>query len=161
MGPPTKSHVIDEQRERDESHRGRERMRQLRLRLLLLLLKCRSDREHWNILKDLLDKKKRTPLVSLSQMLSTMRTRMNPPLRLPPSFDGLAREEARAYCDSIPPFTADDTPQSFFSRLFTTDDIQLAKLKIRNRRTTPGLDHWTYRMILTVPDEDLLKIMNK
>jgi hypothetical protein len=158
---PTIEEIIDEEQEKVESHRGRGKMRLLRLRLHSLLLRCRSEREHWKILRDILDKKKPTPQVALAELYPTMKGRMNPPLRLPPSFDMPARDRAREYNDSIPDVTVDTTPECFFSRLFTLDDIELAKLKIKNRVTTPGLDHWTYRMILSVANDVLLEIMNK
>jgi hypothetical protein len=158
---PTVDEIIDEERDKLESHRCRPKMCLMRLKLHTLLLHCRSEREYWAVLKNLLDKKKPTPQVALSELYPTMRARMNPPLRLPPSFDIPARERAREYNASIPNTTFDTSPEGFFSRLFTIDDIELAKLKIKNRVTTPGLDHWTYRMILSVPDDVLLEIMNK
>jgi hypothetical protein len=63
---------------------------------------------------------------------------------------------------SISPFTSDHSPQRFFSRAFSLEEMEGAKRHLSRRHTkgAPGLDRVSYQTVLDIPNEGLMRLFN-
>ncbi|KAI0689193.1 hypothetical protein C8T65DRAFT_588893 [Cerioporus squamosus] len=82
---------------------------------------------------------------------------MNSPAILPPQFDPLHIATLRLQAAALPRPAPDSTPEGFFSRPFSTEEIDAVKAHVRKNclGSARGLDRLSYDELLTVPSEDL------
>lgn len=100
-------------------------------------------------------------LVTSSQLRDDFVRRMNvnppPDAALPAQFDRLHYSLTRLTALSLPRHTVDTTPQAYFSRTFTVDEIDAAKAHIRKNclGSASGLDDVSYERVLDIPSDKL------
>lgn len=149
----------------DGSHRGRERTRQLQADNLEDFLDAaqRHDKAFWDKVREWLDPKNPLVAVPVSEIKDSFETRMNPPVQLPPNFDGEALADARLMNDAIPSVTIDHSEEGFFSRAFGLDEIAWSKEKAQEHtgKGTPGIDRSTYKLYTQIPSEALRELFNQ
>lgn len=100
-------------------------------RNLLRVLAVPPDGNLWSVTRSLLGPKPRPITVTVTQLRDSFETRMNPPQALPPEFNPLRHALNRLTAQSLPRQTLDTTKEGFFSRPFSTDEIEVVKTHIR------------------------------
>ncbi|KAK6996631.1 hypothetical protein R3P38DRAFT_3221702 [Favolaschia claudopus] len=138
-GQPPPPISADEVVDDDEGHRGRKRERELMYGNLLKLLACRgkSNKPFWLCLRAWTDPKPFKPCVSIGHLHDSFKARLNPP-------------------DIVP----DSTPQQFFSRRVTGEDMQEVKRKLHSKsfQSAVGIDKVSYAKTLTIPNQALVDL---
>ena len=139
------------------THRNRARVHDLQDKNLKLLLEAPNDGIFWKQVRTWLDKKKRTPGVSIEDLQMTFEQRMNPPAILPPSFDGVHHRTISATASLLPDRTTDRTPDSDFSRPISVTDIEEVKAIIVKHppKSARGSDEIRYKDVLCIPNDAL------
>ncbi|KAJ7110402.1 hypothetical protein C8R44DRAFT_633951, partial [Mycena epipterygia] len=112
----------------------------------------------WKEVKRLSDPAPVPVSVTAHDLKEVFEARLNPPTVLPDSFDAAQHTINTLLADIIPETTEDSTPEGFFSRDWTEDDV--AKLKDHIRKNSldsaTGEDAVLYAEILDIPNDDLL-----
>ncbi|PPQ76461.1 hypothetical protein CVT26_012897 [Gymnopilus dilepis] len=146
-----------------ESHRGRwwdRKLMWMNLQKLVTLSKS-SMKLFWKFLRRRTDPKPRSIPVSLEQLRTTFQTRMNPPPVLPEQFDANKFHADEEFLKELPTSTEDVTPERFFSRPFTVEEVELVKLKLQTHlHSATGLDGVKYADILSIPSQNLVDLFN-
>jgi hypothetical protein len=85
-----------------------------------------------------------------------------PSAQLPWSGEGAVQELRNTMSGSISPFISDHSPQRFFSRPFSLEEMEGAKRHLSHRHTkgSPGLDRVSYQTVLDIPNEGLMTLFN-
>lgn len=140
-----------------QSHRGRAMIRALQKENMQKLLDCIDERSFWSCVRTFIDPKPATCLVMVQQLATTFKDRMNPPTQLPPSFSIPHLHATQTLCNAIPENTDDATFGRWFSRPWSTKEIQQALHHVRkhNMHSALGLDQVSYETILSIPTENL------
>jgi hypothetical protein len=103
-------------------------------------------------------------MFSLSFLVYTLfEARLNPPSVLPDSFDAAQHKMNNLLADAIPESTDDTSPEGFFSKEWTEDDMTRLKNHIRKHGldSASGEDAVHYAEIMDIPNEDLLLLCNE
>jgi hypothetical protein len=126
------------------------------------LLACKTNKEFWTLLRSWTDDRHVAPAVTPAQLHESFKARLNPPDTVPDHFDADLHEIMTGLADTIPLRTQDRTPQGFFSRRITVEDIAEVKKKLRKKsfRSAHGIDAVSYSKILTIPNEVLVELFH-
>ncbi|KAJ6630226.1 hypothetical protein B0H10DRAFT_1774844, partial [Mycena sp. CBHHK59/15] len=102
------------------------------------------------------------PTVTPEQLHDSFKARLNPPESVPDHLDANLHKIISALVDTIPKHMQDCTPQGFFSRQITEDDIKRIKVKLRKRsyRSAQGINAVSYSRIMTIPNEVLVELFH-
>ncbi|KAF7354570.1 Reverse transcriptase domain-containing protein [Mycena sanguinolenta] len=148
---------VDEVEDPGDSHRGRRREREMLRKNLVALLGCETGREFWDLIRSWTDERPSRPQVSLDQLHDSFKARLNPPAVMPAHFDAELHETLALMSATIPACTIDSTPEGFFSRRVTDEDIVRLKKKLREKgtRSAHGIDLITYSRIMKIPNDAL------
>lgn len=125
-------------------------------------MNAETPREWWEIIRGFTDSRPRDARVTAEQLRSVFHVRLNPPAAMLEHFDADLKRLRDIMSDSIPTRTTDHTPEQFFSRPFEMADIEKMKRKIKDRssKRAHGIDHVSYKKIVSIPNEALLKLFN-
>jgi hypothetical protein len=126
------------------------------------LLSCKTNKEYWTVLREWSDDRPIKPGVTPSQLHESFKARLNPPDEIPEHFDKDLHEIISGLADTIPRRTTDQTPQGFFSRWITEDDIKRIKVKLGKKsfRSAHGIDAVSYSKIMTIPNDVLVNLFH-
>ena len=145
-----------------ESHRGRTKLRELQLNLRNRLLKAGSEADFWKTAKIIMNGCDRTTAVSADDLMSVFRSRMNPITPTPKTFDAGSLKMNNALALTIPERSEDNTEKKYFSRKFSVDEVEAAKIHLKGRLSSArGLDLITYRDLIEADTEKLCNFLNK
>ncbi|KAF8205685.1 hypothetical protein K438DRAFT_1446689, partial [Mycena galopus ATCC 62051] len=88
---------------------------------------------------------------------------LNPSAILPPQFDSAQHKINKVLATLLPEKTEDTTPEAFFTRPWTEDDIGRLKDHIRKHslESATGDDKALYMDLLQIPNEDLAYLGNQ
>ncbi|KAJ6631076.1 hypothetical protein B0H10DRAFT_1682584, partial [Mycena sp. CBHHK59/15] len=102
------------------------------------------------------------PAVTPEQLHDSFKACLNPPELVPDHFDADPHEIVSALANTIPKHMQDHTPQGFFSRRITEDDIKRIKVKLRKRSycSAQGINAVSYSRIMTIPNEVLVELFH-
>ncbi|GBE82387.1 Ribonuclease H1 [Sparassis crispa] len=145
------------------SHRGRTRLRHMMDCNKEKLLHCANDRAFWSLIRQWTNTQPRPAQVTVDQLHDVFRARMNPPEAFPVEFNDVRHVLNHCCANLLPQRTVDTTPQRFFSRAFTIDEIAHAKahIKLHSLRSARGADRVAYITILAIPNEQLLLLFEQ
>ncbi|KAF7374452.1 Reverse transcriptase domain-containing protein [Mycena sanguinolenta] len=112
---------------------------------------------------EILDDRPVEPAVSPEQLYESFKARLNPPEHIPDHFDADLHEIMEGLANTIPSRTLDRTPQRFFSRRITIEDIISVKRKLRVKsfRSAKGVDEVSYSKIPTIPNSVLVELFQR
>ncbi|KAF8176432.1 hypothetical protein K438DRAFT_1607444, partial [Mycena galopus ATCC 62051] len=116
----------------------------------------------WKEIKKLADPKAAPISVTADQLKDVFEKRLNPPLVLPSQFDSAQHKINKVLAMLMPEETADSSPEGFFTRKWTEDDIGRLKDHIRKHSldSASGEDNTSYTDLLAIPNEDLAFLAN-
>ncbi|KAF8194286.1 hypothetical protein K438DRAFT_1587973 [Mycena galopus ATCC 62051] len=111
----------------------------------------------WKEIKRLADPKPAPISVTADELQEVFEKRLNPSVILPPQFDSAQHKINKVLATLLPEKTEDTTPEAFFTRLWTEDDIGRLKDHIRKHSldSATGDDKASYMDLLQIPNEDL------
>ncbi|KAJ7731086.1 hypothetical protein B0H16DRAFT_1893457 [Mycena metata] len=117
----------------------------------------------WREINRLADPKPAPVSVTADELKPVFEKRLKPPEILPSQFDAVQHEINKVLAKFLPETTEDHTPEGFFSRKWTEEDMGRLKDHIRKHGmdSTPGEDQTSYAELLEIPNEDLLFLINK
>ncbi|KAJ6496389.1 hypothetical protein C8R45DRAFT_823377, partial [Mycena sanguinolenta] len=117
----------------------------------------------WKEIKRLADPKPAPISVTADELKDVFEKRLNPPTVLPLQFDSAQHKINKILATLIPEKTEDKTPEGFFTRIWTEDDMGRLKAHIRTHSldSTPGEDCASYVDLLEIPNEDLAYLANQ
>jgi hypothetical protein len=146
-----------------DSHRGRACMRARQSLNLEMLLRCPSEREFWKLVCSWTDVKSREVPVPVPQLQQTFRERMNVPTSGATDPGGDRRQFTALLAHAIPACTVDTTPQRFFSRPFSMEEMECVRRLIGKcpARSAKGTDGIGYCDILQILNDRLLALFNE
>ncbi|KAJ6563198.1 hypothetical protein B0H10DRAFT_1662552, partial [Mycena sp. CBHHK59/15] len=89
--------------------------------------------------------------------------RLNIPNPLLPQFDSAQHKISNILAGLLPEKTEDTTPEGFFSKKWTEDDIAALKDYLRKHSldSTPGEDGASYAELMEIPNKDLAFLANE
>lgn len=119
-------------------------------------------REWWDVIRGFTDPKRRLPRVTANQLREVFCGRLNPAKVMPAHFDADLKHLRDLMSDAIPTLTRDKTRELFFSRPFDIADMEKIKRKLgeRSSKSARGIDAISYKKIVSIPNEALVKLFN-
>jgi hypothetical protein len=143
-------------------HRGRSSLRNDQAENMSRLISAETPLEWWNTIQSFTDTKPRPSRVSVAELHSEFRDRINPPCVPPPHFDRDIISLRQTLSGTIPSKTIDFSPQKFFSRPIAESEIAAAKkkVKLRQSKSARGLDKVSYADIAAIPNTALAELFN-
>ncbi|KAF7337608.1 RNA-directed DNA polymerase from mobile element jockey [Mycena sanguinolenta] len=153
---------VDEVEDPDDSHRGRRWEREMLWKNLVALLDCETEREFWDLMRSWTGERPSRPQVSLDQLHDFFKARLNPPAVIPAHFDAELHKTLALMSATIPACTIDSTPEGFFSRQVTDEDIVRLKNRLREKgtRSAYGIDLIIYSRIMKIPNDALRDLIH-
>ncbi|KAJ7744925.1 hypothetical protein B0H16DRAFT_1213266, partial [Mycena metata] len=112
-------------------HRGRDKLIAMREANRKKVMEAPNRAVFWREIKRLADPKPAPISVTADELKTVFEKRLNPPEVLPPQFDGVQHEINKILVTFLPEKTEDRTPEGFFSRKWTEDDMGRLKDHIR------------------------------
>ncbi|PPQ84469.1 hypothetical protein CVT26_007405, partial [Gymnopilus dilepis] len=135
------------------SHRDRSKLQAVKAALREKLLGAETEASFWTAAKEIMNGKDSTYPVTADQLKEVFEKRMNPMSPTPQSFDADLLKLNCSLANAIPDRTQDTTPERFFSRPFTVDEVAAAKVRLEERKdSAKGIDRIGYREILEIED---------
>lgn len=123
------------------------------------LLACKDHKSFWDFVRKRTDARPRKAKVTLSQLSSNFEARLNYPAAAPASFntDQLAFNARMARDLADEPL--DTSPRQSYTRDITLEEIEEMKAHIKEHGldTAFGVDNFSYKDCLAVPNEKLLE----
>ena len=143
------------------SHRNREKVRDTKALFRDKLLSCDNDKMFWKIAKEIIKGKDTVSPVTADDLKLVFQKRMNPSTTTPESFDTSLLCLNMAMAKAIPSQTVDLTPDQFFSKPFSVEEISDAKTHLKDRKNSArGADHIGYKEILDIDNLALASLLN-
>ncbi|KAJ7741152.1 hypothetical protein DFH07DRAFT_751157, partial [Mycena maculata] len=117
----------------------------------------------WKEIKRLADPRPAPISVSADGLQDVFEKRLNPAQILPPEFDSAQHKINKILAGLLPEKTEDTTPEGFFSKKCTEDDMGALKNHLRKHSldSVPGEDGATYVELMEIPNEDLAFLANE
>ncbi|KAJ7614260.1 hypothetical protein DFH06DRAFT_925035, partial [Mycena polygramma] len=112
-------------------HRGRHKLATMRAANKKKLLQAENRAVFWKEIKRLADPKPAPISVTADALKDVFEKRLNPPEVLPPQFDSAQHKINKILAELVPDKTEDSTPEGFFSKKWTEDDMGALKDHLR------------------------------
>ncbi|KAE9383614.1 hypothetical protein BT96DRAFT_767870, partial [Gymnopus androsaceus JB14] len=113
------------------SHRGRKRVLQIRdMHLKEFKETAKNSALFWRKFISMAWAKSQPSPVSANELRTVFEKQMNPIQPTPSSFNADLLNENIAIANAIPDVTVDSTPEQFFDRPFTAEQVDLCKLEL-------------------------------
>jgi exonuclease III len=161
---PRHKHIMDEDLETNMTvKRARTQIYAKQKAMREKLLNAPTMAERWKTIRNILGQKDIPTDFSPDDLRKTFEVRMNPIVPPPPSFDINKLLLDKLIAATIPERTTDSTPEQYFSRAITAEEIQFAKAHLakKSANSARGWDQISYQDLMDTENEALANLFNK